>query len=187
MFALCFNFYLYLIFHFEFYVVVNVIVGMTAYGHLITQHGLLHHLFGFVESLVSLTFNLPLFFVSMFQYHSWRIVHTTYNNARLHPPFSSPLIDYAGMIRGPSINFTLSLRMGFCLMISFIGFGVRLGDGGRGVDDRSVISCGFGILLSKISNLIFDSSLQNFRPEFVHHCCWRALGHGNFRFAQFLS
>ena len=98
-------------------------------------------------------------------------MHATYNNARLHPPFSSPLIDYAGMIRGPSINFTLSLRMGFCLMISFIGFGVRLGDGGRGVDDRSVISCGFGILLSKISNLIFDSSLQNFRPEFVHHSC----------------
>ena len=69
-------------------------------------------------------------------------MHTTYNNARLHPPFSSPLIDYAGMIRGPSINSTLSLRMGFCLKISFIGFGVRLGDGGRGVDDRSVISCG---------------------------------------------
>ena len=99
------------IFHFEFYVVVNVIVGMTSYWHLITQYGLLHHLFGLVESLVSLTFNLPLFFISMFQYHSWRIMHPTYNNARLHHPFSSPLIDYTGMIRGPSINITLSLRM----------------------------------------------------------------------------
>ena len=38
----------------------------------------------------------------------------------------------------------------------------------------------------QISNLIFDSSLQNFRPEFIHHSCWRALGHGNFKFAQFL-
>ena len=69
-FALCFNFYLYFIFHFEFYVVVNVIVGMKSYGHLITQYGLLHHLFGLLESLVSLTFNLPLFFISMFQYRS---------------------------------------------------------------------------------------------------------------------
>ena len=58
--------------------------------------------------------------------------------------------------------------MGFCLMISFMGFGMRLGDGGRGVDDKSGVGYGFGILLSKISNLIFDSSLQNFRPEFVH-------------------
>ena len=56
-------------------------------------------------------------------------------------------------------------------MISFMGFGMRLGDGGRGVDDKSGISCGFVTLLSKISNLIFDSSLQNFRPEFVHHSC----------------
>ena len=59
MFAFCFDFYLYFIFHFEFYVVVNVIVGMTVYG-------LLHHLFGLLESLVFLTFNLPVFFVSMF-------------------------------------------------------------------------------------------------------------------------
>ena len=76
--------------------------------------------------------------------------------------------------------------MGFCLMISFMGFSMRLGDGGRGVDDKSGVSYGFGILLSKISNLIFDSSLQNFRPEFVHHSCSRASGQGNFRFAQFL-
>ena len=55
--------------------------------------------------------------------------------------------------------------MGFCLMISFMGFSMRLGDGGRGVDDKSGVSYGFGILLSKISNLIFDLSLQNFRPE----------------------
>ena len=121
MFALCFNFYLYFIFHFEFYVAVNVIVGMKSYGHLITQYGLLHHLFGLLESLVSLTFNLPLFFISMFHYRSWRIMHPTYNNARLHHPFSSPLIDYTGMILGPSINITMSLRMGFCLMISFMG------------------------------------------------------------------
>ena len=77
--------------------------------------------------------------------------------------------------------------MGLCLMISFMGFGMRLGDGGRGVDDKSGISRGFGTLLSKISNLIFDSSLQNFRPEFVHHSCSRALGHGNFRFPQFFN
>ena len=77
--------------------------------------------------------------------------------------------------------------MHFCLMISFMGFGMRLGDGGRGVDDKSGISCGFGTLLSKISNLVFDSSLQNFRPEFVHHSCSRALGCGNFRFPQFLT
>ena len=64
---------------------------------------------------------------------------------------------------------------------------MRLGDGGRGVDDKSGVSYGFGILLSKISNLIFDSSLQNFRPEFVHHSCSRASGQGNFRFAQFLT
>ena len=64
------------------------------------------------------------------------------------------------MIRSPSINITLSLCMGFCLMISFMGFGMRLGDGGRGVDDKSRISCGFGILFSlQISNLILDSSL----------------------------
>ena len=69
-----------------------------------------------------------------------------------------------------------------------LGFGMRLGDGGSGVDDKSGISCGFGILFSlQISNLIFDSSLQNFRPEFIHHSCLRALGCGNFRFAQFLS
>ena len=49
--------------------------------------------------------------------------------------------------------------MDFCLMISFMGFGMRLGDGGRGVDDKSGISCGFGTLLSKISNLVFDSYL----------------------------
>ena len=39
----------------------------------------------------------------------------------------------------------------------------------------------------QISNLIFDSSLQNFRAEFIHHSCSRALGHGKFRFAQFLT
>ena len=50
--------------------------------------------------------------------------------------------------------------MGFCLMISFMGFGMRLGDGGGGVDDKTGISCGFDTPLSKISNLIFDSSLQ---------------------------
>ena len=78
--------------------------------------------------------------------------------------------------------------MGFCLVISFIGFGMRLGDGGRGVDDKSRISCGFGVLFPlQISNLIFDSSLQNFRSEFIHHSCSKALGHGNFRFAQFLT
>nr|POE60223.1 hypothetical protein CFP56_25420 [Quercus suber] len=59
---------------------------------------------------------------------------------------------------------------------------MRLGDGGRGVDYKSGISCGFGIFFSlQISNVIFDSSLQNFRPEFVHHSCSRAFGHGNFR------
>ena len=152
---------------------------MTAYGHLITQYGLLHHLFGLLESLVSFTFNLPLFFVSMFQYRSWTIKHPTYNNPRLHRPLSSPLIDYKSMIRSPSINITLSLCM---------GFGKRLGDGGWVVDDKSGISCGFHILFSlQISNLIFDSSLQHFRPEFVHHSCWRTLGHGNFRFAEFLT
>ena len=52
--------------------------------------------------------------------------------------------------------------MGFYLMISFMGFGMRLGDGGRGVDDKSGISCGFGILFSIISNLLFDSSLNFF-------------------------
>ena len=46
--------------------------------------------------------------------------------------------------------------MGFCPMISFMGFGMGLGDGGRGVDEKSRISCRFGILLPKISNLIFD-------------------------------
>ena len=46
---------------------------------------------------------------------------------------------------------------------------------------------GYGILFSlQISNLIFDSSLQSFRPEFVHHSCLKSLGQGNFRFAQFL-
>ena len=39
----------------------------------------------------------------------------------------------------------------------------------------------------QISNLIFDSSLLNFVPEFIHHSCSRALGLGNFRFAQFLT
>ena len=35
-----------------------------------------------------------------------------------------------------------------------MGFGMRLGDGGRGVDDKSRISCGFGILFSlQISSL----------------------------------
>ena len=67
-FAFCFNFYLFFVFHFEFYVVVNVLFGITVYGHLIAQHGLLHHLFGLLESLVSLTFSLPLIFLSMFQY-----------------------------------------------------------------------------------------------------------------------
>ena len=85
--------------------------------------------------------------------------HPTYNNPRLYHRRSSPLIDYTGMIRSPSINITLSLCMGFCLMILFMGFGMRVGDGGRGVDDKSRISCGFGILFSlQISNLIFDSS-----------------------------
>ena len=51
MFGFCFNFYIYFIFHFEFYVVVNVIVGMTAYGHLISLHGFLRHRFGLLESL----------------------------------------------------------------------------------------------------------------------------------------
>ena len=69
-FAFCFNFYLFFILSFDFYVVDNVIVGMIANGHLITQYGLLHHLFGLLESLVSQTFNLPLIFVSMFQYQS---------------------------------------------------------------------------------------------------------------------
>ena len=69
-----------------------------------------------------------------------------------------------------------------------MSFGVRLGDGGRGVDDKSRISCGLVFFFSlQISNLIFGSSLQNFRPEFVHHSCSRALGHGKFRFAQFLT
>ena len=113
--------------------------------------------------------------------------HPTYNNPRLYHPRSSPLIDYTGMIRSPSINITLSLCMGFCLVISFMGFSMRLGDGGRGVNDKSRISRGFGVLFSlQISNVNFDSSLQNFRPEFIHHSCLRALGHGNFRFAQFL-
>ena len=186
-FAFCFNFYLFFVFHFEFYVVVNVLFGITAFGHLITQYGLLHHLFGLFESLVPLTFNLPLFFLSMFQYHSWTMKHPTYNNPRLHHPRSSPLIDYRGMMCCRSINITLSLCMHFCLMISFMGFGMRLGDGGGGVDDKTGISCGFGTPLSKISNLVFDSSLQNFRPEFVHHNCSRALGRGNFRFPQFLT
>ena len=91
------------------------------------------------------------------------------------------------MIHSPSINITLSLCVGFCLKISLMRFGIRLGDGGRGVDDKSGVSYGFGILLSKISNLIFDLSLQNFRPEFVHHSCSRALGQGNFRLAPFLT
>ena len=74
------------------------------------------------------------------------------------------------------------------LPILCMGFGKRLCDGGWVVDDKSGISCGLRILFSlQISNLIFDSSLQNFRPEFVHHSCWRALGHGNFRFAEFLT
>ena len=111
--------------------------------------------------------------------------HPTYNNPRLYHPLSSPLIDYTGMIRSPSINITLSLCMGFCLVISFMGFSMRLGDGGRGVDDKSRISRGFGVLFSlQISNLNFDSSLQNFSPEFVHDSCLRALGLGNFRFSQ---
>ena len=65
-----------------------------------------------------------------------------------------------------------------------MGFGMRLGDGGRGVDDKSRISCGFGILFSIISNLLFDSSLQNFffisnkiywykRDTLVHKECTR--------------
>ena len=141
MFAFCFNFYLYFIFHFSFYVVVNVLFGMTAYGHIITQCGLLHHLFGLLESLVSLTFNLPLFFVSMFQYQSWTIKHPTYNNPRLHHPLSSLLIDYTGMIRCPSINIALSLWF-VSNDISFMRFGMRLGDEGRGVDEKSGISCG---------------------------------------------
>ena len=92
---------------------------------------------------------------------------TSSSYPRPHHPRSSPLINYTGMIRSPSINITLSLCMGFCLVISFMGLGMRLGDGGRGVDDKSRIccSCGFGVLLSlQISNFIFDSYLQNFRP-----------------------
>ena len=61
-FAFCFNFYLFFILSFEFYVVVNVIVGMTAYWHLITQYGLLHHLFGLLESLVYFTLQSPSIF-----------------------------------------------------------------------------------------------------------------------------
>ena len=137
MFAFCFNFYLYFIFHFEFYVVVNVLFGMTAYGHIITQCGLLHHLFGLLESLVSLTFNLPLFFISMFQYQSWTIEHPTYNNPRLHHPLSSPLIDYTGMVRCPSINITPSLW--FLSNDIICAFQYEIG---RGVDEKSGISCG---------------------------------------------
>ena len=61
-FAICFNFYLFFILSFEFYEVINVLVGMTAYGHFITQYGLLHHLFSLLESLVSLTLQYPLIF-----------------------------------------------------------------------------------------------------------------------------
>lgn len=161
--CVCILFQFLFIFYFDFYVVVNVLFGMTAYGHPITQCELLHHLFGLLESLVSLTFNLPLFFVSMFQNQSWTIRHPAYNNPRLHHPLSSLLINYTGMFHCPSINITLSWCMG------------------------CGINCGFGILFSLlISNLIFDSSLQNFRLEFVHYSCSRAFGHGNFRFAQFL-
>ena len=56
--CLLFQFLFIFVFHFEFYVVVNVLFGITVYGHLITQHWLLHHLFGLLESLVSLTFSL---------------------------------------------------------------------------------------------------------------------------------
>ena len=124
----------FLFFNFEFYVVVNVLFGMTAYGRLIIQCGLL-------ESLVSLTFNLPLFFVSMFQYQSWTIKHPTYHNPRLHHRLSSLLIDCTGMIRCPSINIALSLWF-VSNDISFMRFGMRLGDEGRGVDEKGGIICG---------------------------------------------
>ena len=69
--CVCFLFqFLFLFFHFELYVVVNVIVGMTAFGHLITQSGFYIISLIFLKSLVSLIFNLHLLFVSMFQYHS---------------------------------------------------------------------------------------------------------------------
>ena len=85
---------------------------------------------------------------------------TSSSYPRPHHPRSSPLIDYTGMIRSPSINITLSLCMGFCLMISFMGFSMRLGDGGRGVDEKSRISCGFGI---------FFFSLYKFLIWFLVH------------------
>ena len=154
-FAFCFNFYLFFILSFEFYVVINVLVGMTVYGHFITQYGLLHHLFSLLESLVSLTLQSP----SIFRFYvSASILNNQASNVQQSKTssssLSSPLIDYTGMIRSPSINITLRLCMGFCLMISFMGFSMRLGDGGRGVDDKSRISCGFGILFSlQISSL----------------------------------
>ena len=39
---------------------------------------------------------------------------------------------------------------GFLFNDIIYGFGVRLGDGGREVDDKSVISCGFGNLIDLI-------------------------------------
>ena len=53
---------LYFIFHFELYVVVNVIVGMTAFEHLITQSGLLHNLFGLLEIFGVLDLQSPSIF-----------------------------------------------------------------------------------------------------------------------------
>ena len=169
----------FLFFNFEFYVVVNVLFGMTAYGCLIIQCGLL-------ESLVSLTFNLPLFFVSMFQYQSWTIKHPTYHNPRLHHHLSSLLIDYTGMIRCPSVNISLSLW--FLSNDIIYVFRYEIGRWRERSRWKKRNQLWFGILFSlQISNLIFDSSLQNFRPEFVHHSCSSVFGHGNFRFAQFLT
>ena len=146
----------FLFFNFEFYVVVNVLFGMTAYGHLITQCGLLHHLFGLLESLVSLTFNLPLIFVSMFQYQSWTIKHPTYNNPRLHHPLSSLLIDYTGMIRCPSIHITLSLW--FLSNDIIYVFRYEIGRWRERSRLKMRNQLWFGILFSlQISNLIFDS------------------------------
>ena len=42
--------------------VVNVIVGMTAFGHLIAQSGLLHHLFGLLEIFGVLDLQSPSIF-----------------------------------------------------------------------------------------------------------------------------
>ena len=75
----------------------------------------------------------------------------TYNNARLHHPLSlsPPLFGYTGMICSSSINYSEFVH-GFLSNDIIYGLGMRLEDGGRGVDDKSEISCGFGTLLFKI-------------------------------------